>query len=227
VPTPVTPGRSVSATGASPTPAEPLGTGSASTPFGEADTVAISTEARQRQARAEDSALEDRRDEEPEPGELSESEQDLVDRLKDRDREVRAHEQAHLRAAGSLAQGGPKYDYQTGPDGKRYAVGGSVSIDTSPVPGDPEATRDKARQIKRAALAPAEPSSTDRSVAAKADRLKVRADREIQQERLEESRAAAAERSAEPEETAAYTAGGAGIGAEEDIPAGSLLSLSA
>lgn len=101
------------------------------------------------------------------------SQQELVElrELRIRDREVRAHEQAHAAVAGSLARGGPSYDYQRGPDGRQYAVGGSVSIDTSAVSGDPKATLDKAQQIKRAALAPAQPSAQDRAVAAAATAL--------------------------------------------------------
>ena len=116
------------------------------------------------------------------PGELTESEQDLVDRLEARDAEVRRHEQAHLVAAGSLANGPPKYDYQRGPDGRNYAVGGSVSIDVSEE-ADPEATIAKAEQIKRAALAPAEPSGKDRQIAARADAMKLEAQQELAQER--------------------------------------------
>ena len=71
---------------------------------------------------------------------LSEQELKQVQELKTRDREVRAHEAAHLAAAGSLAIGGASYSYQRGPDGVQYAVGGEVSIDTSAVEGDPEAT---------------------------------------------------------------------------------------
>ena len=67
---------------------------------------------------------------------------------------MRAHEQAHLAAAGPYANGAPTFEFQTGPDGRQYAVGGEVSIDTSPVPGDPEATVRKAQTVKRAALAP-------------------------------------------------------------------------
>lgn len=91
-----------------------------------------------------------------------------LEQLKQRDREVRAHELAHLAAAGQYAQGGAKFEYQRGPDGGRYAVGGEVSIDTSPVPGDPEATIRKLQAVQRAALAPAEPSGQDRSVASQA-----------------------------------------------------------
>ena len=91
-----------------------------------------------------------------------------VGKLKTRDAQVRAHEAAHMAAGGSLIQGGPTFDYQQGPDGKAYAVGGEVSIDTSPVAGNPRATIAKAQQIQAAALAPADPSGQDESVASQA-----------------------------------------------------------
>ena len=78
----------------------------------------------------------------------------------------------------------------TGPDGRRYAVGGSVSIDTAPVKGDPEATIRKAQQIKAAASAPSDPSGQDRRVAAQADALRQQAEAELRAERREESEAA-------------------------------------
>ncbi|MEM1164776.1 MAG: putative metalloprotease CJM1_0395 family protein [Planctomycetota bacterium] len=116
---------------------------------------------------------------------LTPEEERQVAELKARDQEVRAHEQAHLAAAGPLARGGPRYSYQTGPDGKRYAVGGSVSIDTSPG-RTPEETLDKARRIQAAALAPAEPSSTDRAVAAKAAQMAAQAQREAAEQQRED-----------------------------------------
>jgi len=100
--------------------------------------------------------------------ELSQTEQQEIAQLKQRDLEVKAHEQAHLSAAGSLAIGGATFTYQTGPNGVRYAVGGEVGIDTSPVNGDPAATLKKADTIRRAALAPANPSNQDQLVASKA-----------------------------------------------------------
>ncbi|MDT7043926.1 putative metalloprotease CJM1_0395 family protein [Candidatus Nitronereus thalassa] len=108
-----------------------------------------------------------------------------LEKLKARDREVRAHEAAHAAAAGSLAKGGPSYTYQRGSDGQLYAVGGEINIDTSAVSGDPEATIQKARQIRAAANAPANPSAQDRAVAAQATRLEAQARRELQQERTE------------------------------------------
>ena len=100
--------------------------------------------------------------------------------LKARDQQVRAHEAAHLTAAGGLARGGASYTYERGPDGVAYAVGGEVSIDTSPVPGNPAATLAKAQQIQAAALAPADPSAQDRSVASAASAMAARAQRDLQ-----------------------------------------------
>jgi len=101
---------------------------------------------------------------------LSDSEKDLVRRLEKRDQEVRRHEQAHLSSAGGYAKGGARYDYQRGPDGKNYAVGGEVTLDVSKIPNDPEATIAKMEIVKKAALAPAEPSSKDRTIARNASR---------------------------------------------------------
>lgn len=102
-----------------------------------------------------------------------------LEQLKSRDREVRAHESAHKNAAGSLARGGASFEYANGPDGRRYAVGGEVSIDVSKANGDPQATIAKAQTIRRAALAPAQPSSQDFSVAANAGQLEAEARAEL------------------------------------------------
>ncbi len=118
--------------------------------------------------------------------ELTESEKELIERLKVRDAEVRAHEQAHLAAAGGLSNGGPKFDYQRGPDGKQYAIGGSVNISVSPE-SSPEKTIAKADNIIRSALAPAEPSGKDRQIAAKARSMRTEAQQELRQEQLEET----------------------------------------
>ena len=122
----------------------------------------------------------------PEENVLTENEKAEVADLKARDVEVRAHELAHVMAGGSLVRRGATYQYTTGPDGKRYAVGGEVSIDISPVEDDPSATITKMEQVKRAALAPAEPSSQDRSVAATASQNEAQARQELLQEGNEE-----------------------------------------
>lgn len=101
--------------------------------------------------------------------EYTREEQEKITKLKDRDREVRAHEQAHVAAGGQYVRSAAQFQYQTGPDGQRYAVGGEVSIDVSKE-GEPEATIAKMQVVIRAALAPAEPSGQDRAVAAQAVR---------------------------------------------------------
>lgn len=111
--------------------------------------------------------------------ERSPEEKKLIQELRATDREVRAHEMAHQAAAGGLSKGGPTFKYQSGPDGQRYAVSGEVQIDTSGVSGDPEATLQKAQQIQRAALAPAQPSAQDRSVAVAAAAMAAEARAEI------------------------------------------------
>jgi hypothetical protein len=111
----------------------------------------------------------------PATTELNTKEKRQVDKLKARDREVRAHEAAHQAAAGGLARGGASFSYAIGPDGKRYAVGGEVSIDTSDMPDDPQATLRKADAIRAAALAPAQPSSQDLAVAAQATQMAMEA----------------------------------------------------
>jgi hypothetical protein len=98
---------------------------------------------------------------------LTPDQQAQLAKLIARDRQVRAHEASHLAAAGSLARGGARFSYERGPDGKMYAVGGEVDIDTSPG-RTPEETLSKARRIKAAAGAPGDPSPADNSVASNA-----------------------------------------------------------
>ncbi len=99
--------------------------------------------------------------------ELSPEERQEVNDLRARDREVRAHERAHQSAAGQYA-GAASFEFEPGPDGQRYAVSGEVLIDVSPA-ADPQATIDKMAIIRRAALAPGNPSAQDHAVAAQAD----------------------------------------------------------
>ncbi len=93
--------------------------------------------------------------------------------------EVRRHEGAHKAAAGRYARGAAKYKYEKGPDGRLYAVDGEVQIDLSSVPNDPEGTIRKMEAIQRAANAPAQPSSSDRQVAARAAQIEQQARAEL------------------------------------------------
>lgn len=119
----------------------------------------------------------------------AQAEQQELRELQARDQEVRTHEQAHAMVGGRYA-GTPSYEYQQGPDGRRYAVGGEVQIDLAPIAGDPPATIQKMQQVKAAALAPAEPSSADRSIAAEATNRLLQAQAELIAEKSQQIRAA-------------------------------------
>lgn len=110
------------------------------------------------------------------------SEEAQLQQLKARDRAVRAHEAAHLGAAGGLARGGASFTFQRGPDGQLYAIGGEVSLDVSKG-GTPQETIAKAARIEAAARAPADPSSQDLKVAAQAARMAAQAQQELAAQR--------------------------------------------
>jgi hypothetical protein len=131
-------------------------------------------------------AQEERAEESTPGGELTADEQQMVAELRTRDAEVRSHESAHMAAGGGLT-GGMSLSYQLGPDGKRYAVGGEVSIDASPG-NTPEETVLKAQRVRAAALAPAEPSAQDRSVAARAGQMEADARGQLRLQRAAELR---------------------------------------
>jgi hypothetical protein len=111
--------------------------------------------------------------------ELSPEAKRMLEALKARDKQVRAHEAAHLAAGAGITKGGATYTMQRGPDGNSYAIGGEVPIDAGEVPGDPKATLAKAQQIAAAALAPADPSPQDRAVAASARQMAAQASMEM------------------------------------------------
>lgn len=120
-------------------------------------------------------------------GELTPEELRVVRQLEQTDRKVRAHEQAHLSVGADLVRGGATYGYTVGPDGKRYAVSGEVSIDASPGK-TPEETIPKAQHIRATALAPADPSAQDHRVAAAASQMEIDARMELAQQRSDEIR---------------------------------------
>lgn len=151
-------------------------------PFKTEDRVEISDQAQKRfnAQNNENSVIKDEKD-------LGEEEKRQVDKLKKTDQEVRAHEKAHMAAGSGLVMGGTSYEYERGADGKMYAVGGEVKIDTSRE-RDPEATIRKMQKVRRAALAPAQPSGQDRSVAAQASQIETEARIELQKEKSKSSK---------------------------------------
>lgn len=86
----------------------------------------------------------------------------VLDKYQQLDAQTRTHEQAH--AASGLAAGGITYNYQMGPDGKLYATGGHVRLDTS-LPKDEDAAQAKLTKIQNAATAASQLSGADAQIA--------------------------------------------------------------
>lgn len=105
--------------------------------------------------------------------ELSPEAKAQIEKLKQTEREVIAHEAAHMMAGGAFA-GAASYTYTTGPDGKKYITGGQVPI-SAPSGGTPEEALANALQVLRAATAPGDPSGQDMSVAASAAQMAAQA----------------------------------------------------
>lgn len=116
---------------------------------------------------------------------LTPEQQQEVQKLKQTDQKVRAHEAAHM-AVGAGLTSGANFQFVRGPDGKQYAVAGEVKIDVSSGQ-TPQQTLAKAKQIQAAALAPADPSSQDRAVAAQAAQMATQAQTELSREKNAEA----------------------------------------
>lgn len=121
-------------------------------------------------------------DEHDNPLEAFEHQQEIR-QLQNRDKEVRSHERAHDTAGGAYT-GSPSYTFDIGPDGKKYAVAGSVSVDLSPIEGNPTATIAKMQKVRAAALAPANPSIQDTKVAASAQAIISQAQAQLIDEKI-------------------------------------------
>jgi len=153
--------------------------------------------------------------------ELVQAKKTDIEQLKQLDSAVRSHELAHISAGGSFVKGGARFQYQKGPDGKQYAVGGEVSIDSSPVPGDPQATAEKMDKIRAAALAPMDPSSQDQRVATMASRIKAEALMELSLLQVKKKTASNPEMVNMPFSSVAASY----ENSPEDIPVGSAIDL--
>ena len=94
----------------------------------------------------------------------------VLDKFRNKDSEVRTHEQAHASIGHTTSP--ISYNYQEGPDGKMYAVGGSVRLDTS-IPDDPKAAAFKLDMIQKAASGPSNLSSADGAIASQSNLNKI------------------------------------------------------
>jgi len=90
----------------------------------------------------------------------------VLSKFKKSDSDIRTHEQIHATIGHTTAP--ISYSYQKGPDGKMYAVGGAVRLDTS-IPDDPKAAQFKLDQLKRASNGPSDLSSSDITISTQAN----------------------------------------------------------
>ena len=144
----------------------------------------------------------------PGSGQLTPQQQRAVQELRQIDRAVRAHEQAHIAAGQGVVTSGPNYTYTYGPDGKQYAVGGEVGIDTS-AEGKPQANIDKGRLIQAAALAPRDPSPQDYRVATIGSQLEAQGRTDLRRQALQTE---SASNSSRQQVARAYSAGSSAVG---------------
>ncbi len=149
------------------------------------DKVTLSQEGKERASMSKSHAIDKKNPSNEDAIILDKQNLSQLQQLKLRDVEVRTHEQAHLSAAGQYARGGASYTYRKGPDGGSYAVAGKVNIDVTKE-SSPEATIPKMQTIKRAALAPANPSGADRRIASQANVKEAQARQELLQVQQDE-----------------------------------------
>jgi len=94
----------------------------------------------------------------------------VLEKFKNKDAEIRTHEQIHASIGHTTSP--ISYSYQQGPDGKMYAVGGSVRFDTS-IPDDPKAAAFKLDILQKAASGPAQTSAADNTIASQSNLNKI------------------------------------------------------
>ena len=127
------------------------------------------------------------------PARLSEADLAQIRQLSLQDSKVRLNEEAHVRVGGQYASSHRPMIIETGPDNRQYAVSGEVSFNDTPIAGNPEATIRKLSIVKKAALAPAEPSTQDRAVANKASNGITQAQARLRAQQLQDRAEAASE----------------------------------
>jgi hypothetical protein len=119
------------------------------------------------------------------PTQLTTDEKAQLSELKAVDTRVKAHEAAHQ--SGPAASGGASFTYQKGPDGVMYAVGGEVPVRIE-TGSTPQESIMNLQGVIATALAPADPSPQDISIASKARVMLMKAQQEFAQEIEEKMR---------------------------------------
>ena len=96
--------------------------------------------------------------------------QRVLDKFKKTDADIKSHEQIHASIGQTTSP--ISYNYQEGPDGKMYAIGGQVRLDTS-IPSDPKAAAFKLDMIEKAAAGPMNSSGADSSIVSQSNLNKI------------------------------------------------------
>lgn len=96
----------------------------------------------------------------------------VLDKFRNMDSKIRMHEQTHASLSNTTAP--IQYNYQMGPDGKMYAVGGSVRLDTS-MPTDSKAALNKLDSIINSSTSSgSNMSSADSNITISANLMKMK-----------------------------------------------------
>lgn len=107
----------------------------------------------------------------------------VVASMERKDRAVRAEEYAKAARLGQHGRGSPRFKFETGPNGHRYATEGQLAVNTREG-STPEVSIRKARAIKSASLTVGKVTTTDRKMAAQALLLEMQARSKIVKENL-------------------------------------------
>ena len=92
---------------------------------------------------------------------------------------VKLRELVHRAIIGNYVRGAVSFDYDTGPDGLKYAVAGHTTVDTRPIINNPEASIRKAQAIKRTKI--------DHNVAVEVEKMEREAIMALKEEQRKES----------------------------------------
>ncbi len=105
----------------------------------------------------------------------------VLEKFKQKDAQIRTHEQTHASQANTTTP--ISYNYQVGPDGKLYAVGGYVRLDTS-MPKDPQEALYKLDRLQSATTSVKDMSGADAQIAQTAHLNKMLISSKLDQETL-------------------------------------------
>ncbi|MCP4269219.1 MAG: hypothetical protein GY777_27230 [Candidatus Brocadiaceae bacterium] len=109
----------------------------------------------------------------------SPEEQKEIEKIRKNSRNVKRRELVYRAVVGNHVRGAASFQYETGPDGMKYAIAGHTAIDTRPIINNPEASIRKAQAIKRTKI--------DQSVAVEVEKMEREARLALKEKQRKES----------------------------------------